>query len=340
MRRLFGLCVVSIVGLLLVSTSGAAQFYQQRSPASPATPPGVNHLSLHSDPQRSSPQHSTPGITVRQTTPPNKPVVVSPAPSVVPRQPSANGRHPNQGSVQSWLFWGTGYPLIWTGAYMPAFGPYYPAYPYFVPQSFNNLGPAVVPRDWDRARNDPADKSRPKVPRVSNAETKAKAGKFIGFGDGNFGKQKYSAAIERYRTAAEMAPDLAEPYFRQGYALVALGQYENAAKAFRRALKIRPDWSDSAFRLDQIYGADQLAKTTHLESLAKAIEANPFDSELLVALGVQLYFDGQRDRAGVFLARAAQLGANEDKLLNDFLPKPGPAGAAVQPEKPGGKLVF
>ena len=191
----------------------------------------------------------------------------------------------------------------------------------------------------DQIRNDAAAEppAKPKA-KVTNAEGKAKAGRFIGFGDANFTKQKYLAAMERYRTAAGVAPDLAEPFFRQGFALVALGQFDSAMKAFRRGLRIRPDWTDSEFRLDQIYGADRLAKTTHLENLAKAVEANPFDSDLLIALGMQLYFDGQRDRASLFFARAAQLGGNEDRLLNDFVPKPGPAGAPKAEH--AAKIVF
>ncbi len=187
----------------------------------------------------------------------------------------------------------------------------------------------------------PADDPKPKF-RVTNADQKAKAGRFIAFGDTNFGKQSYLSASERYKTAAQMAPDLAEAHLRQGFALVAMGQYESAAKAFRRGLRVRGDWSASALRLDQLYGADRIAKTAHLENLAKAVEANPLDSDLLVALGMEVFFDGQQQRSEVFFTRAAELGGNEDKLFDSFLARPGPAGAG-KPDKgpqPGGKVVF
>ena len=99
--------------------------------------------------------------------------------------------------------------------------------------------------------------------------------------------------------------------FAQGSALIAQGQYDGAVKAFRRGLRIRGDWSASPFRLDQLYGDDVIAKTSHLENLAKAVEANPLDAELLTALGIQLYFDGQRERAGVFLARGRNWAATK-----------------------------
>ena len=208
------------------------------------------------------------------------------------------------------------------------------------------MEPAVAP--WRQPAQPPepaADDAPPKrTPKSTSPEQKARAGKFLGFGDASFAEQKYLAAIERYKSASRIAPDLADPYLRQGHALVALGQYENAVKVFRRGLRIRPEWSGSPFRLNQLYGPDRIAKVSHIETLAKAVEANPLDSNLLMALGMQLFFDGQAERASVFFARVAQLGGNDDRLLNDFLPKPAPAGAPLQekPARPQGpaKIVF
>jgi hypothetical protein len=239
-------------------------------------------------------------------------------------------------------FLGGGYPIIWGAGYMPAFSPVYPATIGWLP----NMDPVVAPLRQPAPAPAPAVVEAPPkgTPKSTSPEQKTRAGKFIGFGDANFSEQKYLAAIERYKSASRIAPDLAEPYFRQGHALVALGQYENAVKAFRRGLRIRPEWSGSPFRLDQLYGPDRIAKVSHIEALAKAVEANPLDSNLLMALGMQLFFDGQAERASVFFARVAQLGGNDDRLLNDFLPRPGPAGAPPQekPTPPQGpaKIVF
>jgi tetratricopeptide (TPR) repeat protein len=189
-------------------------------------------------------------------------------------------------------------------------------------------------------RNAPAPEPARPEPKVSTADQKAKAGRLIGLGDANFAKQKYFPAIDRYKSAAQMAADLPEPFFRQAFAMVAVGQYENAAKAFRRGLKIRSDWSNSPFRLDQLYEGGALAKTSHFETLAKAVEANPLDSDLLLVLGMQLFFDGHPERAGVFFTRVAQLGGNADRLLDDFLAKPAPAGAVGAKGQRAGKIVF
>jgi len=159
---------------------------------------------------------------------------------------------------------------------------------------------------------------RPTV-RASNASAKAKAGKFIAWGDAQFRAQKYSRAISRYRTASEMAPDVAEAYIRTGLAYLAMGHYEAADKAFRRALELRPNWTGAELRLDDLYAGDAIAKTTHREALAKAVEASPFDPTLLFLLGMHLHFDGQTKRAESFLTRCAQLGGNHDGALSSFI---------------------
>ncbi|MBI3836772.1 MAG: hypothetical protein HY288_02405 [Planctomycetia bacterium] len=320
MRRSLVWCAVVAVWPLMGSTPAAAQFYQQRPKAAAAAPPTVRHFSIG------------------KPTVPHAVIAPNVPPPVSPPSQDLQIEHHHDAGANVWCFWGGGYPYWWTGAFTSPFPYYIYPYPYLpnyglVPQPRTPAGRAL-----DQLKNDVGEPPAKPKPKVTNAAAKAKAGKFIAFGDANFGKQKYLPAVERYKTAAEMAPDLAEPFLRQGHALVALGQFESAAKAFRRGMKIRSDWSDSGFRLDQIYGADRLAKITHLENLAKAVEANPLDSDLLITLGVQLYFDGQRDRARVFFARAAQLGGNEDRLLNDVLPKPGPAGAPK--DQAVGKVVF
>jgi tetratricopeptide (TPR) repeat protein len=245
--------------------------------------------------------------------------------------------------------------LYWGGGYTPVFAPYYPSFSYFgysvvvPPPTIINIAPAgaaaIPPAPAALpANNPPAADPAPAAARMpkqksTNAEHKARAGRFVGFGDAQFGKQKYLAALERYKTATDIAPDVAESFFRQGIANVALGQYESAARAFRRALEVRSDWNASPFRLDQLYDNAPLAKTHHLEDLAKAVEGNPFDADLLLVLGMQLFFDGQPDRAKVFFARSDQLGGNEDRLLDDLLGKPKPPGAAGAPGQ-GGKISF
>jgi Tetratricopeptide repeat len=270
------------------------------------------------------------------------------------RDQSGNRHAHHRGRSGGWF--DGGFPGVWNGPYVAGFPLYYPSYRYVgyyvvappiaAPLVINPAPVGVAGAlPAARAANNqagpapaPERPSAPK-PKTSHAQQKARAGRFIGFGDANFAKQNYNSAVERYKTAMEIAPDVAESYFRQAFAQVAMGQYDKAAAAFRRGLRIRSDWTGSPFRLDQIYDGAALAKTSHIERLAKEVEANPFDAELLLVLGMQLFFDGKQDRADVFFARAAQLGGNEDQLLDDFLPKPKPDGAA-DPHQAPGKIVF
>ncbi len=314
-----------IFGWALCAAPAGAQFHQQRSQAPRPATPDVRHFvtrTQSSSPQASAPKHAT---------------------SESPTAPSGTPHHHHHGSSSRcdfasmpWLFWGSGYPVIWSGAYVPVYVPVWPAAGFGVAGGNNVVAPA--PRPADAVNNLPAPAKSDIKP--TNAAGKARSGKFISYGDANFGKQKYLAALDRYKTAGKTADDLPEPLFRQGFALVALGQYASAAKAFRRALRIESDWSAPPFQLKDLYRNDRLAKTAHQESLAKAVEANPFDSDLLVVLAMMLYFDGQPDRAGLFFGRAAQLGGNEDGLLNGFMPRPAPAGAPRQENPRGGKIVF
>jgi hypothetical protein len=172
-------------------------------------------------------------------------------------------------------------------------------------------------------------------PRATNTESKARAGKLIQHGDSLFVKQKYNSALERYREAATTAPDLAEAYFREVFALVGTNQYDSAKKALERGLRVRPNWPDANFELTTLYGPkNHLARISHREALASAIEQNPQSADLLLLMGVLLYSDGERDRSQLFFDRAIELGANADHLFDHFIaPRPGPAEQAAQGAK-------
>ncbi len=225
--------------------------------------------------------------------------------------------HSHHGGTGPWFVWP---PVVypWQGnvGYIPRF----PSYtnlglPYYIDPALSAWSPIQQPMAQPSAGNVPA--PAPAVPlstldsikskiRVTNAATKARAGKFVGYGDANFKKQSYLSAAERYKDASRMAPDLADAYVRQGFAYIAMSNYDSAARVFHRGLLIRSDWNGSPFRLDQIYDDDQISKTAHLESLAKAAEDNPLDGNLLMLLGMMLYFDGQVERSEPFFAAAAK----------------------------------
>jgi len=145
------------------------------------------------------------------------------------------------------------------------------------------------------------------------------AWKFLGYGDALFGQQKYAEANDRYRKASRSAPQLADAWFRQGFAMAAIGRYDLAVGAIKRGLSLDPTWPKSAFDLKDLYGADEMARNAHLDALAKAAEEKPTDGDLLFMVGVYLHFDGQADRARKFFQRAAEIAG--DDYVKAFLGK-------------------
>lgn len=197
------------------------------------------------------------------------------------------------------------------------FGPY-AAPPLFV-SGAGQFGPRAVQRFMgvDPAPA-PAAQPAPRVRRAidagddvqvppSDARARLKAWRLIDQGDVEFVARRFAQALSRYREAATAARDLGEAQFRQGFALIAVGRYADAVKAFQRGLRLDPDWPESEFRLDDLYGVNKPAKLEHLDALRKAVAAHPHDADLLFLLGVCLYFDGQMDAAAPFLRRAANV---------------------------------
>lgn len=230
------------------------------------------------------------------------------------------------------------YARPYPGYSYPAYSPYYWRYPPPIHIPAETLyGPEAVKRFMgvDRMtsaaanprviviRRDDDDDQAP-APRASRPRAVELAWRFIGFGDAHFTNQDYADAYQRYRRATEAASTLATAYFRQGYALVALSNYQQAATVLKQGLELDPDWAQSDFLNDELYGDNQAAKRVHLEALAQAATDNPNDADLLFLVGVFLHFDGQRDRAVPFFQRAAGLAGPRDDHLSGFLPQPEP----------------
>lgn len=246
----------------------------------------------------------------------------------------------------SFLLYGSGYPFFGPAPGAPYSFGYFgalPNRPYRAPLVMaapNRADPEQLQRanDWpqraaivrrpeprgfgvlaDDENDDDQDEPAPR-PAVNpaNAAATARARQFLAFGDERFREQEFSLAYQRYKKAAQAAPDLADAYFRQGLAQIALGRYPSAAAAIKRGLAFQPRWASSDFRLDQLYGDNRLAKNNHLERLADAAANDADNAELIFLVGIELHFDGQAGRARPFFERAADLGEDAG-LLKRFL---------------------
>jgi hypothetical protein len=226
------------------------------------------------------------------------------------------------------------------GVYVPYYWDYYPYASYGYWPSFDSFGFGSVEqeevplRDIDNAEQpwpnggvaaaEPppaADPPEPKAraDRATSARQDELASKYIGYGDALFAKQKYAEANERYRNAARSAPQAAAAWFRQGFALVAMGRYDQAATTIKRGLKLDSAWAKSNFDLDQLFGGNAAAKNACIDALAAAVAGKPADANRLYVLGVLLHFDGQANRAAAIFARAEQAAGHNVGHIAAFL---------------------
>gem|GEM_PF-2423117 len=231
--------------------------------------------------------------------------------------------------------WYQPYPAA---AFMPAdqlFGPGPIMRMMGVDQWFNQAAPgwaqarpAPAPRARDQDARPRADDAKP-PPQPAGAKAVDLAWKLISFGDSYFGNRKFADALDRYRKAAQSAPQVADAWFRQGFANAAMGHYDRAAKAIRRGLEIRPDWASSGFRLDELFGDDTVAKKNLLDALLRVAEADPANADVSLLVGLCYHFDGKPERAAAFLRRAAEVGGN-DAAMKNFLAGQQGGGAGMK----------
>lgn len=98
-------------------------------------------------------------------------------------------------------------------------------------------------------------------------------------------------ALAAYRAATQAAPAVAEAYLGLGASLQALGRPTEAAKAYERALALRPGDGLARARLVAVLG--DLAPGIALERLGRLAVAYPDDAEITGRIGLQLMRQGR-----------------------------------------------
>lgn len=169
------------------------------------------------------------------------------------------------------------------------------------------------------------------VLRVSTGDGLAKARRLVEEGDVLFRRQQFHAALQKYKQAASAAPELAEVHWRQGHALVAVGEYERAASVLKRALALADDLERSGFRLGALYGSAVATKEMHLERLAEWTLAHQHSPDGYFLIGLTLWYDGEVERAVKFLRRAGDLSLVMRDLVAGLMAEEAPLMAAASP---------
>lgn len=145
------------------------------------------------------------------------------------------------------------------------------------------------------------------VLRASLEDRLTKARRLIDEGDALFRRQQFHSALQKYKQAVVAAPELAEAHWRQGHALVAVGEYAQASTALKRALALSDEVDRGGFRLATLYGSAVATKELHLERLAEWTLAHQRSPDGYFLIGLTLWYDSQTTRAVKFLRRAGDL---------------------------------
>ena len=157
----------------------------------------------------------------------------------------------------------------------------------------------------EAARRDQLERPPTLLPvRVTNSRQRQLAQRFIELGDKLFREGQFRAAYFQYREAEKAAPDVADTYFRQAFALIATRQYPMAFDALKKGLSLDEQWPTRGFRLAMLYGGRDLDARHHRADLALVIEQSPTNAEFLFLLAVHLYCDDRVIEAKEFFRQA------------------------------------
>jgi len=174
-----------------------------------------------------------------------------------------------------------------------------------------------APPALSRTPRDEADS--PALPRPSNYETRLMAAKFTAYGDARFREGKWAGALERWRTAAGLVPDVAEPRLRQVIVLIVLDRYDDAISALKAGLPLVHKPEDRAKPFTTLYADRGIGREQALEALARSAFAVADDAKPFVLLGYWFLAEGDLPRAKKFLAHAASLGGEHKEFAQSLL---------------------
>lgn len=231
----------------------------------------------------------------------------------------------------------------------PYYGYPFPGYigTYYAPPIVVGPGPWYsVNSSVNRALADGprADEERwgpPPIPRVnadgtpavipSSLEAQARSVRKQDHGDMWLRKLDYANAQLNYRGAVEAAPERAEPRFRLGIVLAALGRFPEAVAQLKRGLELDPTWPTTGPSLDELFGEEHaVEKATVQHRVADWVRENMRDPDRHFLMGVLLHFD-HHDQAPVFFETALRLAGRGDHLLAFLRPA---ANEAAAPRRP------
>ncbi|MEE4173722.1 MAG: tetratricopeptide repeat protein [Xanthomonadales bacterium] len=132
--------------------------------------------------------------------------------------------------------------------------------------------------------------------------------------------QRHEEAEQAFRKAQEINPKLFDAYYFHARHAFAQGKLEQAAELFEKAYEVRPEDYQAISLLAQVYrGLGQEdkradARRRTLVAIENYLHANPRDPRALCFGSLNLYEEGQEDKARAYLQRA--IDSHPDDAMN------------------------
>jgi tetratricopeptide (TPR) repeat protein len=127
----------------------------------------------------------------------------------------------------------------------------------------------------------------------------AKESKYLKRGEAFLEKKDFARALLEFRSAAQVTPKDAEPYYQMGLAYLARGEIMNAARAFRRASELNPKHTGAQLKI-----AEMMASTPDQDLIQQAASrllgvfgASPDDPEAIDTLAMAEWKLGKPEEA-------------------------------------------
>jgi tetratricopeptide (TPR) repeat protein len=113
-------------------------------------------------------------------------------------------------------------------------------------------------------------------------------------------------AIDCWREALRVRPDLSAVHNNLGVALTQQGDLDEARKSLDEALRLQPDYAEAAYNLGVLF----MKQGRHPEAIARfeeTLRLQPDHAQAYNGLGLDLYHSGRPGEAAVMLAQAVRL---------------------------------
>jgi len=211
------------------------------------------------------------------------------------------GCYYNASCYYPYYTWCLGYPYyryvyVGSGPYgdvAPVYNTYYYGTPEEEEEPYPEEGEEEAP---DRRAVDAGTGGLPETPPPAPARVLSGAEYFLRLGDDSFLTGDYDKAVEAYRQAVEADRDSPVARFALAEALVATGDYHQAAFVIREGLKMDPKWVGADLDRKKLYGGEAAFKAVQ-EKIDGYASEHPYDPTAQFVVGYARFFSSERAKS-------------------------------------------